>query len=240
MQRGRKHVSRWRFSQIAVVLALTYRSAYSENRCSQEMTANFWDTNLVATVIGYSSERTFMGVNIPVMDPLGQSAREVWLYSVAPTNYRGITFSMHSCGLFGFSKMFPTNQLFVFPASPAAGYNSCTNLFYPIYSEFQTFRDYCPYKTYCTWFPVTDSDVQYWISDWRDGIGEGKTKEIKLRSELAKTNDDRKRSNIAHRIEREEELIHKCQRAIDEAQIQSTFFPGRIQWLKTQGVYPTQ
>ena len=240
MRKNRKRCVILCSNRIAIYLVLACCLAYGDSRFLQETTASFWETNLVATVVGYSSQRTFLGVNIPEMDPTGQSAREVWLYSVAPTNYAGITFSLHSCGL-DLLRVYPTNQLFVFPSSPCA-YSTCStnrSEYWPVAFD-QAFRNYCPYRTFEKWFPITDGQLQDWIVNLTERINSCQERVTILRGKLGQTSDNKKRSFLLQEVEYNEKMIKSNQSAIDGCKIQAKYFQDRIKWLQTQGLCPTQ
>jgi len=226
---------------MALSLALSCLIAFGDDRFLHETAASFWETNLVATVIGYTGQRTVMGTSIPEMDPLGQYAREVWLYSIAPTNYARITFSLHSCGL-DLLRVYPTNQLFVFPASVCARQVSNSMLLSGNYNApiipAPTITDYCPYRTFDKWFPITDSQVQYWETDLKLSLETWQKRVSEWRDKLGKSNDEKKRAGISNRIEYAERAIQGHQRQIEDCKKQPQNFRDRIEWLKTQGVNP--
>jgi hypothetical protein len=226
---------------MALGLALSCLSAFGEDRFLHETAASFWETNLVATVISYSGQRAFMGTVIPAMGPSDQYPREVWLYSIAPTNYANIRFSLHSCGL-DLLRVYPTNQLFVFPASVSTKEVSDSlrlngNYNAPIIPA-PTITGYCPYRTFEKWFPVIDSQVKNWETSLNEQLAAGQKVAEKLRNEMRNTNDEKSRSRFSNRVERTEREIQSLRREIEDSKHQSQYFKNRIEWLKTQGLNP--
>jgi len=229
----------WCAKPMALGLVLSCLSAFGEDRFLHETAASFWETNLVATVIGYSGQRTFMGAVIPAMGPTDHYPRDVWLYSIAPTNFAHVTFTIHSCGPWSLLSVYPTNQLFVFPASVCAKEISISNRFEndPIIPH-QTVEGYCPYRTSEKWFPVTDGQLDDWKKYLTECIDSSHRQITKWQQKLENVRDEKKRIGITNRLEQEERNIRDIERRIEACQRQPQFFRDRIEWLKTQGVNP--
>jgi hypothetical protein len=204
--------------------------------------ASFWDTNLVATVIGYTKTRAFMGASIPEMVPSGQDAVQVWFYSIAPTNFAGVVFSLHKCGSGALLPIYPTNQFFVFPAS----FRGNSNFRDPVIiserhnsaTSCQTIHDYCPACTLDKVFPVTENQSQYWEPFIRSNLEVWTKRNAEWRDKLKNARDEEKRATFSNRVEIAERKIKSYQREIDDCKNQSQYFKERIEWLKTQGVNP--
>ena len=226
---------------MAISLVLSCLSSFADDRLLRETADSFWETNLVATVIGYTGQRKFMGTVIPAMGPSDQYPSEVWLYSIAPTNYADVKFSLHSCGL-DLLRVYPTNQLFVFPASVStkniidslrlsANYNA------PIIPA-ATITGYCPYRTFEKWFPVADSQVRDWERTLNDELEVRLKAAGKFRDEMENTKDKESRVRFTKRVERAERDIQSLRHEIEACRMQPQYFKIRIEWLKTQGVNP--
>lgn len=228
--------------KIFFCVALSCLPAFCENFFLQETTASFWESNLVATVIGYTGQRTFMGTVIPAMGPSDQYPKTVWLYSIAPTNYARITFSLHNCGDFSFIRAYPTNHLFVFPASVCIRQVSTETMLSGNYNApiipSPRVGDYCPYRTFEKLFPISDSQVQYWEAKFKQSLEGMQKRTAEWRDKLAEPNDMKRRASISNRVEREERDMQRQQRKIEDFKKQPQYFRDRIEWLKTQGVNP--
>jgi hypothetical protein len=204
--------------------------------------SSFWDTNLVATVIGYTKDRAFMGTHIPEMVPSGQAAQQVWFKCIAPTNFERVVFSMHKCGPASLLSIYPTNQFFVFPASFRGNssfrdpvmiserHNSATS--------FQTIHDYCPACTIDKVFPITENQSQYWELFIRSNLEVWTKRNAEWRDKMKNESDDKKRASLSNRVEHAERKIKSLQLEIDDCKKQPQYFKERIEWLKTQGVNP--
>ena len=229
-------------AKIFLIAVMACLGSRGENYFLHETTASFWETNLVATVIGFTKERAFMGTTVPEMNPSEPSASQVWFYSIAPTNFARLVFSMHKCGPGNFASFYPTNQLFVFPASFRGnskfrdpiilreGYNS------PKAS--QTIHDYCPACTLDKLFPITDSQSQYWEPFIRSNMEVWEKRFADWRDKLKYESDEKKRASLSNRVEIAERKVKSYQREIEDCKHQSQYFKERIDWLKTQGVNP--
>lgn len=244
VEKMNRHSKSIRFVKRMVLgLTLLGLSAFGDSsRLLLETPNNFWESNLVATVIGYAGRRSFMGTMIPTMEPSGQDLRQVWLYCIAPTNFARTTFTIHSCGPWSLARVYPTNQLFVFPASVCEkevndslrlgrDYNA------PIVPA-PTITDYCPYRTFEKWFPITDSQVKYWETYLTENMDDCRRQINRWQQKLKDTHDEKKRAGIGERIKDDEQTLINLQRRIEDLKKQSQYFRGRIEWLETQGVYP--
>ena len=227
--------------KIIFCVLLSCLPAFGENFFLQETTASFWESNLVATVIGYTGQRTFMGIKIPEMDPSDQCPMAVWLYSIAPTNYARITFSLHTCG-FDLLRAYPTNHLFVFPASVCVKQVSAEMMLSGSYNDpiipSPRVGNYCPYRTFEKLFPITDCQVQYWEAKFKQSLEGMQKRNAEWRDTLAEPNDMKERVSLSNRVERAERTIQRQQRKIEDFGKQPQYFKERIEWLKTQGVNP--
>ena len=243
MQKTRNRDVIWYSKRMAIGMALSCLFAFGDNRLLHETPPSYWETNLVATVIGYTGQRTFMGTVIPEMDPSGQAANDVWLYSIAPTNYAHITFSLHKCGPWSLASVYPTNQLFVFPASVCSKQVSTSIMLSGKYSEpivpSPTIQDYCPYRTFEKWFPITDNQTQFCETYLQRNMETSRKRVEEWRDELKNASDEKRRAHISHLIEYAEREIQSLQREIEDCKHQPTYFKNRIEWFKTQGFNPT-
>jgi len=246
----KRRIPTGRAGLLAVLFSLACCLAHGEPRnfFLDETAPDFWETNLVATVAGYSyiGDRFFLGKRVPVIgssdrDDLRRDFREeVWLYSIAPTNYAGMLFRFHNCDLSRVRDIYPTNQLFVFPATTNAfKEGDLISVNDPIlFSPRSASDSYCPFRTLDKWFPIDDNAVQHWTSRWNDRI-ESDQKEInELREKLIATDDERKRTSILRQLEVTEISITRNRSRIDEMSKQPRYFQDRIKWLESQGVQP--
>jgi hypothetical protein len=183
-----------------------------------------------------------MGTSIPEMVPSGQAAGHVWFYSIAPTNFARIVFSMHKCGPGSLLPIYPTNQFFVFPASFRGNssfrdpimiserHNSATS--------FQTIHDYCPACTIDKVFPITENQSQYWELFIRSNLEVWTKRNAEWRDKMKNESDEKKRASLSNRVDIAERKVESYQHEIDDCKHQSQYFKERIEWLKTQGVNP--
>ena len=226
--------------RMAIGLVLSCLSSFADDRFLHETPNSFWESNLVATVIGYTGQRKFMGTVIPAMGPSDQYPREVWLYSMAPTNFAGTTFAIHQCGPWSLFSVYPTNQLFVFPASVCAKHVSTSVMLSGNYNApivpAPTITDYCPYRTFEKWFPVTDSQQRNWGISLNNELEAALNAAGKLRDEMIIEKDERSRSRLSNRVEHTERQIQSLRREIEDCKQQPQYFKTRIEWLKAQGV----
>jgi hypothetical protein len=227
---------------MALGLALSCLSAFGDDRFLLETPNSFWESNLVATVIGYAGQRTFMGTVIPAMGPSDQYPKDVWLYSIAPTNFARITFTIHSCGLGSLLNVYPTNQLFVFPASVCARQVSTSVMLSGNYNEpivpSPKITDYCPYRTFEKWFPVTDSQVKHWDVYLLEHLETCQKRAEEWRLELKSVSDEKRRVGLSNRVEHADREIQSLRREIEACRRQPHYFKNRIEWLMTQGLNP--
>jgi len=203
--------------------------------------SSFWETNLVATVIGYTKSREFMGTTIPEMTSSDQSAGKVWFYSIAPTNFARLVFSVHKCGPGSLLSIYPTNQFYVFPAS-SCGNSKCRSVRVDERDDsttaFQTIHDYCPACTIDRMFPITENQSQYWESFMRSNLEFWTKRNAEWRDKMKNESDDKKRASLSNRVEHAERKIKSLQLEIDDCKKQPQYFKERIEWLKSQGVNP--
>ena len=227
---------------IHLIFSCSFVHGDSYCRFMKETSKDFWKTNLVATVIGYTDREEVNGIYIPKMNPTDKFARHVWLYSIAPTNYAGITFSMHSCGAWSLSDVYPTNQFFIFPAANVekpfdSNYVRTGKENDPIIPH-STVEDYCPYRTYEKLFLFSESQIQYWISNLTKNNKRHKEEIERLRAELNKSSNDKKRNRDHRRIEELEKWITNNQSTIEKFRKQPPYFQERRKWLESQGLRP--
>lgn len=231
----------WFGKQMALGLMFLSLSAFGGDRFLHETTDSFWESNLVATVIGYTEKRMFMGTSIPAMDPSGNGTSAVWFYSIAPTNYAHITFSIHACG-FDIIRAYPTNHLFVFPASVRAEQVSTETMLSGNYNDpiipSPRVGDYCPYRTFEKLFPITDPHLQYWEKDFKINVETLEKRATEWREEQKNAEDMKRRASASNRVVKVLETIQQEQRQIEDCKKQPQYFRKRIEWLKTQGVNP--
>jgi len=236
-----KSVVGWFLKIISIVVLLSF-SSRGEGYFVHDTSSSFWETNLVATVIGYTKDRVFMGAHIPEMVPSGEAADQVWFKSIAPTNFSRIVFSMHKCGPGSLLPIYPTNQFFVFPASfrgnssfrdPVSADES-----YDSTNAFQTIHDYCPGCTFDKVFPITESQAQYWETFIRGNLEGWKKRGADWREKLKNESDETKLISRSNRVAYAERKIKSLQLEIEDCKNQSEYFKERIEWLNTQGVNP--
>lgn len=229
----------WQSKMFLLGMAFSGLVAFGEDRFMRETHNGFWETNLIATVISYSDQRTFMGTMIPAMDSSDRYPRKVWLYSIAPTNFAGITFTLHSCGPWSLSSAYPTNQLFIFPASVCAKEIATSNRIgnVPIIPH-QTVENYCPYVSFEKWFPVTDGQLKHWRTYLAENLMTQRKMSTEWRDKMKVASDEKRRNSFSNQVEHAERLIRSLQSEIEECNRQPQYFTNRIEWLKTQGLNP--
>jgi hypothetical protein len=234
-----RHTKRKALGLILLCLTLLSLSAFGGDRFLHETTDSFWESNLVATVIGYTERRMFMGIPIPAMDR--EDGSSVWFYSIAPTNYAHTTFSIHSCG-FNIIRAYPTNHLFVFPASVRVSQVSTETMLSGNYNDpiipSPRVVDYCPYRTFEKLFPITDLHLQYWEQDFKINVETLEKRATEWREEQKNTEDMERRTIASNRVVHVVKTIQREQRQIEDCKKQPQYFRSRIEWLKTQGVNP--
>ena len=237
-----------RANQLAIIFSLVCCLAHGEptGLFLHEVAPDFWETNLVATVVGYSyiNHRSFLGEYLPVIvshegaeDLWRGNKEEVWLYSLAPTNYAGMLFRFHSCDPSSVREFYPTNQLFVFQAATNVN-RDVVLMTSPIVFSPSNGNSYCPYRTPEKWFPIDDNAVQGWTSHLNERTESDHKQIAWLRETLATTDDEKKRSSRLRNIKEIEDGIRARQRKIDELVKQSRYFEDRIKWLESQGLEP--
>jgi len=235
---------------LAVLFSLACYLVHGEpsNFFLHEVAPDFWETNLVATVAGYSyvGDRFFLGKRVPTIvspdrdDIWRDFKEEVWLYSIAPTNYAGMLFRFHYCELSHVRDIYPTNQLFVFPVTTNAFEESDLISFTSpiLFSPRGASVSYCPFRTFDKWFPIDDNAVQHWTSRWNDQIESAQKEIAELREKLIATDDERKRTSILRQLKPLEISITRNRSRIDEMSKQPRYFQDRIKWLESQGLQP--
>lgn len=239
MHKIHKTNTRWQPKMFVLGMALSGLAAFGEDRFMRETPNGFWETNLLATVISYSGQRTFMGTMIPAMDSSDRYPQKVWLYSIAPTNFAGITFTIHSCGPWSLSSVYPTNQLFVFPASVCSKkIATSSRIENASIIPHQTVKNYCPYRTFEKWFPVTDSQLKHWRTYLAENLMTQRKRVNELRDKMKDASDEKRRNGISNQVEHAEREIQYLQSEIEECNKQSKYFTNRIEWLKTQDLNP--
>ena len=241
MRTGKKRDVTGRAKRFAAILALACSFAHGYYDCFlHEVSDDFWDTNLVATVVGYCrvGQDRFLGVPVPRINKSDapDKCEEAWFYSIAPTNHAGILFRFYSCSPSSVRDIYPTNQLFVFPVvSEEKGIRRDKSV---LISKRGASCSYSRYSISDKLFPINDRMIQDLVFQLNKDITVVQERIAETHDKLAKTEDEKKRSSLVSALNWFESYIERMRNEIEKLSEQSRYFQDRVKWLKSQGVPP--